>query len=213
MNLRQFVKYWLWRDTTHRGEFAALRRQMTPDFPRVVVDVGANNGFYGSNSFPFVARGWRAVLVEPHPVVFARLQKLHRGKPGVTCLNLACSNVSGTLPMFPGTDGEAPSTSTLSTDPEMLKGRSPEPIDVRVETLTQILAAENIPHDFGLLSVDVEGMDYEVLLGLDFSRWRPRLIITEDYAPKEAKKGEWLAGQGYRLVQPIGGNTIWKSAR
>jgi hypothetical protein len=56
MNLRQFVKYWLWRDTTHHGEFAALCRLMTPDFPRIVVDIGANNGFYGSNSFPFVAR-------------------------------------------------------------------------------------------------------------------------------------------------------------
>ena len=78
MNLRQFVKYWLWRDTTHHGEFAALRRLMTPDFPRIVVDVGANDGFYGSNSFPFVARGWRSILVEPHPKVFAKLQKLHR---------------------------------------------------------------------------------------------------------------------------------------
>jgi len=72
MNLRQFVKYWLWRDATHRGEFAAMRRLMTPDFPRVVVDVGANDGFYGSNSFLFVARGWRAILIEPHLKVFTQ---------------------------------------------------------------------------------------------------------------------------------------------
>jgi FkbM family methyltransferase len=213
MNLRQFVKYWLWRDTTHRGEFAALRRLMPPDFPRVVVDVGANDGFYGSNSFPFVARGWRALLVEPHPKVFAKLQKLHHGKNNVTCLNLACSNVQDTLPLHVGSDGEAPSNSTLSDDPELLRVRTPETILVKVKTLSDVLAEQKIPADFGLLSVDVEGMDYEVLLGLDFSRWRPRLIITEDHAPKEAKKAEWLTRQGYRLAQPIAGNTIWQSAR
>jgi hypothetical protein len=36
MNLRQFMKYWLWRDTTHQGEFAALRRLMIANFPRIV---------------------------------------------------------------------------------------------------------------------------------------------------------------------------------
>jgi FkbM family methyltransferase len=211
MNLRQFVKYWLWRDTTHRGEFAALRRLMPPDFPRLVVDVGANDGFYGSNSFPFVARGWRAVLVEPHPKVFAKLERLHRGKPNVTCLKLACSNVRGTLPLHVGSDGEAPSNSTLSDDSELLKMRIPETILVTVETLSNLLAEQNFPADIGLLSVDVEGMDYEVLLGLDFSRWRPRLIITEDYAPKEAKKAEWLTGHGYRLVTHIANDTIWQA--
>jgi len=213
MNLRQFVKYWLRRDTTHRGEFAALRRLMTPDFPRIVVDVGANDGFYGSNSFPFVARGWRSILVEPHPKVFAKLQKLHRGKTHVTCLNLACSNVKGTLPLHVGSDGEAPSNSTLSDAPDLLQVRTTDTLLVKVETLNDVLAEQKFPADIGLLSVDVEGMDYEVLLGLDFSRWRPRLIITEDYAPKEAKKSEWLTSQGCRLVMPIAGNTIWQSVR
>ena len=211
MNLRQFVKYWLWRDTTHRGEFAALRRLMPPDFPRIVVDVGANDGFYGSNSFPFVARGWRSILIEPHPKVFAKRQKLHAGKASVTCLNLACSNVKGTLPLVVGSDGDAPSNSTLSDAPDLK--RTQETILVQVATLSDVLAEQKIPADCGLLSVDVEGMDYEVLLGLDFSRWRPRLIITEDYGPKEAKKSEWLISQGYRLVMPIAGNTIWQSVR
>jgi len=32
----------------------------------------------------------------------------------------------------------------------------------------------NIPRDFGILSIDAEGMDYEVLLGIDLNIWRPR---------------------------------------
>ncbi len=209
MNLRQFIKFWLWRDTTHQGEFAALRRLMTPDFPRIVVDVGACNGFYGSNSFPFAARGWRSVLVEPHPKVFARLQKLHQARPNVTCLNLACAEKTGIFPLHVGDDGEAPSTSTLSGDPELLKTRTKGTIEVRVERLTDVLAAQQIPQDFGLLTIDAECMDLEVLQGLDFTRWRPRIIITEDYMPKFPAKSELLKKSGYQLRTQIAGNSIW----
>jgi FkbM family methyltransferase len=212
MNLRQFVKYWLWRDTTHRGEFAALRRLMTMGFPRIVVDVGANDGFYGSNSFPFVARGWRAILVEPHPKVFAKLQKLHRARPNVTCLNLACAEKSGTFPLYVGNDGEAPSTSTLSGDPELLNLRTQGTIMVRVERLTDILVAQKIPPDIGLLTVDVEGMDLEVLQGLDFSCWRPRIIITEDYPPKVPAKSELLKKNGYQFRTRVDVNSIWTAS-
>ena len=212
MNLRQFVKYWLRRDTTHRGEFAALRRLMTPGFPRIVVDVGANDSFYGSNSFPFVARGWRAILVEPHPKVFAKLQKLHRARPNVTCLNLACAEKSGTFPLHVGNDGEAPSTSTLSGDPELLNLRTQGTIMVRVERLTDILAAQQVPPDIGLLTVDVEGMDLEVLQGLDFSRWRPRIIITEDYPPKVPAKTELLKKNGYQFRTRVDVNSIWTAS-
>ena len=187
MNLRQLAKYILWRDTTHNGEFRTMWRLLTPDTPKVVVDVGANDGFYGSNSFPFVARGWRAVLIEPHPVAFARLQKRFARASRVTCLNVACAESSGKRPLYLGTD---PSLSTLCT-------------------LADVLSARQIPHDFGVLSIDTEGMDYEVLLGLQCPVWRPRLIITEDYKPKEAAKADYLNENGYRLRARIFGNTIW----
>ena len=211
MNLRQLTKYILWRDTTHVGQFSAIKRLLPPGVPKVVVDVGANDGFYGSNSFPFVARGWKAILIEPHPVVFAQLQKRFADSPHVTCLNLACAECSGKRPLFLGTDGESPSLSTLCTDPALLsqQGRTDQSIFVPVETLADLLKAQQIPHDFGLLSIDTEGMDYEVLLGLDCSIWRPRVIITEDYEPKEASKADYLKAHGYHLSVRIKNDTIW----
>lgn len=214
MNLRGLIKFLLWRDTTHHGEFAAFRRLMHPGFPKIVVDVGANDGFYGSNSYPFVARGWRAILIEPHPVVFERLQRRFARAPHVTCLQLACSDTTGTMPMYVGADGEAPSLSTLCTDsdPAFRKGRLEQTIPVKVDTLSHVLHSLQIPADIGLLTVDAEGMDYEVLRGLDFSRWRPRIIITEDYDPKTAAKAGHLAANGYSPQAEINHNTIWTSA-
>ena len=158
--------------------------------PKVVVDVGANDGFYGSNSFPFVARGWRAILIEPHPVVFGHLKERFARSTLVTCLNLACAESRGKRPLFLGTDGDRPSLSTLSEDPSLLsqRGRTNKSILVPVETLADVLNARDVPRNFAVLTVDTEGMDYEVLLGLDCSVWRPQVIITEDYEPKEALK-------------------------
>ena len=67
MNARQLIKYLWFKDTTFHGEFRLLERTAGANAPRIIVDVGANDGFYGSNSFPFVARGWRSLLIEPNP--------------------------------------------------------------------------------------------------------------------------------------------------
>jgi hypothetical protein len=53
MNLRQFVKYWLWRDTTHRGEFMAMWRLLPDDTSKVIVDVGATTALDRSSKIRF----------------------------------------------------------------------------------------------------------------------------------------------------------------
>lgn len=211
MNLRQLIKYVLWRDTTHNGEFSAIKRLLPTNAPKVVVDVGANNGFYGSNSFPFVARGWRAILIEPHPASFAHLEKRFAGVSRVTCLNMACAESAGKRPLFMSSDGDSPSLSTLCTDPALLsqQGRNEQTLLVPVETLADVLQARQIPHDFGVLTIDTEGMDYEVLVGLDCAVWRPRVIITEDYEPKEASKAQYLTSHNYVLRARVRNNTVW----
>ena len=214
MNLRGLVKFLLYRDTTQHGEFALLRKLMTGDMPRIFVDVGANDGFKGSNSYPFIARGWRTLLIEPHPAAFARLQKRFQNRSHVKCLNLACADQEGTLPLFIGIDGDDGTLATLCTDdhPHFRKARTDQRVLVRVERLDTVLTAQDIPHDFGILSVDAEGMDYEVLLGLDLKIWRPRIIITEEYDLKTARKHEHLKRSGYALAGSIMSNTFWMPA-
>lgn len=211
MNLRRLVNYVLFRDTTMKGEFGVMRRLAGEDCPRFFVDVGANDGFYGSNSFPFVARGWHSILIEPHPIAFEKLRRLHVRRGNVTCLNLACGECPGEQPLWFASDDPGGSRATLCDD-ERMRRRRPQNnahVVVRVERLDALLTSHSMPHEFGILSIDAEGMDYEVLLGLDLRVWHPRVIVTEDYTAKNDVKAQYLSSYGYRHAAHCTDNAVW----
>jgi hypothetical protein len=72
------------------------------------------------------------------------------------------------------------------------------------ETLTDILHACNAPSTFDLLAIDVEEHDFDVLEGMDFQVYRPKVIVAEDETfemekPFQNKIYRLLVEQGYRL--------------
>ena len=209
------IRYGMGAQTQH-DEDAVLKR-LLKGYPRpYLVDVGAHDGRSWSNSRGFMLRGWHGILVEPLPKVFAQLAYVYRNNPNAACLNLACTDSSGEQQLFVGTDGDTGMGSSLCADDnEWFAGmRSDTTITVKTETLTSLLDQANWPQDFALLLVDAEGMDYEVLRGLDFSRYRPAVIVTEEYMANPAKheaKYAMLRANGYRLhhVTGDGANSIW----
>lgn len=56
-------------DVSHSGEFLFLYRRILSrkffPYSKLVIDIGANDGFLSSNSFNFIQHGWNAILVEP----------------------------------------------------------------------------------------------------------------------------------------------------
>ena len=203
-----------WVDLSQAGESTLLRGLLRGDVPRYLVDVGAHDGVTLSNSRPFVLEGWTSLLVEPHPVLFERLRARYDGVDNALVVNKACGPENGVLPLYLGAGGAETGTSTLCTDDNMWfdRTRTEESIDVEVVTLTDLLAEHGFPRDFALLLVDAEGMDYEVLTGLDFERFQPRIVVTEEYIvdpPKHNAKYRLLLDSGYTWITQRGSNTFW----
>ena len=73
-------------DYSQHGQALILRQLITPDTPRILVDIGAHDGMTNSNSRALVEQGWRAVLVEPLPMAFAQLRENCRDFPETTLL-------------------------------------------------------------------------------------------------------------------------------
>jgi FkbM family methyltransferase len=197
-------------DVSQHGESSIVAALVQADWPPYLVDVGAHDGRSLSNSFAFTQLGWSGVLVEPLPRAFERMAALYRERPDVHCVQAACSDRDGEMRLRIGDDGPSPMTSTLDA-----RRAGGETIRVTVKSLTSLLDEHEAPADFSLLFVDAEGVDLEVLAGLDFDRYRPRVIVTEDdvaNAARHADKYLLLQRRGYVLYTVVGAtNSVWIS--
>jgi FkbM family methyltransferase len=195
-------------DVSQNGEASVVAALVGPGWPRYLVDVGAHDGHSLSNSFAFLQLGWAGVLVEPLPEAFARLADRYAERPDVRCVQAACANAEGEMQLVVGDDGPWPMTSTLRAG-----AHGKTSVSVRVRTLTNLLDECEAPLDFSLLLVDAEGVDHEVLQGLDFDRYRPRVVVTEDDPgdpEQHDAKYALLEERGYVLYTVIAAtNSVW----
>ena len=132
--------------------------------------------------------GWRGILVEPLPHVFARLEANLGGRAGIVCENVAIADRDGTLPFFHAPDDGrlkfadllgSLSRATLEAHAEHLEG---EIAQTTVPTLTfDSLCARHAVDALDLLVIDTEGHDWEILRTVDLPRYAPRLIVYEHF--------------------------------
>lgn len=157
------------------------------------IDVGANHPVFHSVTKLFADRGWQGINIEPSPPVFERLQL---DRPGQVNLNVGVGDVDATLTFY-----ETPTMHGWSTfRPELAEHyrRIGVPVAERtvpVQRLGRICADHAGDRAIDFLKVDAEGFEWHVLMGADFARWRPRVVLVENAAPElwEAH----LLGAGY----------------
>lgn len=180
------------------------------------LDLGAHHPTYLSNTFFFYLWGGRGVCVEPDPLLFRGLHK-KRGRD--TCLNVGVG--ARTLP-----DAEffLMSASTLNTfsqeEAQRLEADTPHRIVravwVPIVSVNQIIE-EHFPACPHFVSLDIEGMDMEILRAFDFGRWRPPVFCVETLVFSERRSGAakisdvaaFMDTQGYFVYADTYVNTIF----
>jgi len=164
------------------------------------VEVGANDPEALSQTWHLERRGWIGVLVEPQPELAAELRRRRVAK----VYPVACSS-----PRFAGTTMSlhlAGIHSSLDPNLNIATMSAHGTIEVAVRTLDELLIDAGAPQPLDLLSVDVEGLEIEVLEGLDLGRWRPRLILVEDLA-MNLRVHRYLRRHGYKWLRRTGLNS------
>lgn len=170
-----------------------LLRLFGKNFKGFYVDVGANNGVLVSNTYSLYRLGWRGICLEPNPDAFAGLKKI-RGED--VCLNLGAGAEPGELQLTWKT-GLTEGSTLQSVD---ASGRRSAVVEIK--PLTDILRESNAPVKFDVLSIDVEGVELEVMKGLDWSIYRPHLIILEynSGGKLNTEALEFATSLGYRPI-------------
>jgi FkbM family methyltransferase len=142
----------------------------------LVVDIGAR-GRDRSNSYDLMKHfGWRGLLVEANP---ALLSNIRAEFDGLSCVlvGTAVSDYNGSAEFTIGLNDDV---SSLDPAAASSWGDTRGTVSVEVRRLPELLAEHGIPHEFGLLSLDIEGEDVKVLVDLIAgSEYRPNYIIIE----------------------------------
>jgi FkbM family methyltransferase len=151
------------------GEHYLLRKLRDKDI-RIVVDVGANVGWYVLDIHQFLP-GAEIYAIEPHPRTFELLKKNMRGIR-VHMFNIGFGDRTGdeTLwdfandPPMKHTEPISYFSSTLRGVIDELHRKNAQDFIFPITTLDRFASAENIPV-IDLLKIDTEGTELDVLKG------------------------------------------------
>lgn len=174
------------------------------------VDVGCHHPRRGSNTYGLYKKGWSGILIDLEECKVKANQMARRRDQVVLA---AVSDKEEWLDIY--SDKKYSTNTTIKRqddrDGKSLIGR------IKTQTLTKILEENNFPTQFELLSIDVEGVDFEVLKGLDLKIYQPEIICIENWKALSgidsilaSETHQYLIKQNYQLIALTGLSTIYK---
>ena len=167
------------------------------------IDIGAGHPVYDNVSFAFYLRGWRGITVEPNPWL-AQLSEAVRPRDSRTQSLVGEKSGEATYYLVEDFHGLSTMIESHALKAQSEFGKSSQATTVPVTTL-RALCEQHASVAIDFLKIDVEGAEREVLLGGDWRRFRPKVVVLEALAPVTVAPAweAWeplLTAQGYRFA-------------
>ncbi len=170
------------------------------------IDIGANHPIEISNTYLFYRVGGEGILFEADP---ARISELKRVRPRDNIIHAAVTTShEPTAVLHVANASECSSLNAEHT--KFCEGVSVIGM-AEVPNLHLAAALDKYwPGDVQLLSVDIEGMDLEIMRAIDFTKYRPWVVCVE-VAPRGygTEMVAVMAAGGYVLVAMTSDNHIF----
>jgi FkbM family methyltransferase len=175
------------------------------DFKRngYFVDIGANDGISGSNSYLLEKEyNWKGICVEPLPDVYLKCKECR----SCLCYDFAVYSTSDLELNFcmSGLLSGIEDTHLIKDkkqnfiDPSHFTNNYKGDVKVQTKTLTDILEMSHAPNFIDYLSIDVEGAEIHVLNGIDFDKYKFGMIhIEHNWQPYRVEIRDILEKNGY----------------
>lgn len=158
------------------------------------LDLGANDPVRFNNTYRFYEKGFAGVLVEPDNNLTDSIRKL---RPRDVCVASAVGVTDDHEVSFYKMSADTLST-TQSNTVELYEQNSEHRLALEVRVphmhINRLLSKyfpDNCPT---LVSLDVEGLDQQLLEAWDFSRWRPAIICVETLTYSQNKTAAKVDG-------------------
>jgi FkbM family methyltransferase len=179
------------------------------------IDIGAHHPYYLNNTALFSQRGARGINVEPDPYLFGNFVKK---RPNDINLNVGVGEKNGQMDFY---IMSTPTMNTFSKEgaDDLVANFNFTIKEVRSTPLLDINTILNKYHEGkfpDLLSLDVEGLDEQIIRSIDLERNFPKVICIETTSYSETGNGlknnsliELISSQGYTNYADTYINTIF----
>lgn len=184
------------------------------------LDIGAFDPITINNTYLFYLLGYRGVNIDGNPIFVNKFERI-RGRDKNVLGLVSSSTESKTYFEF-----DVP---TLNTIDELFAQRVIQEgiYHLRKETKIETIGINDVlntyfpgKHRLSFLSLDVEGMDFEILKAIDFDKFFPKIICVETIEFKSKGIGEknieitsFLQSKGYYLYADTYVNSIFVNLR
>jgi FkbM family methyltransferase len=177
-----------------------FRYRFSLETPGRYVDVGCNAPVKYSNTFELYTNGWRGLNIDANQQL---VEECRRVRKQDICVQAAVSDSEREVVFH-----RAKSHLVSTIDEERLvewkkhfEFSDDDQETLVTRTLTSILDEHWPDGDpIDLLSIDVEGHDFQVLRSLDLSRYRPKIVVIEMHSIEGIEENDiykYLISNGY----------------
>lgn len=209
---------WKNHSWSQEGEDLILRIAFDHQANGFYVDVGAHHPKRFSNSYLFYRRGWSGINIDAMPGSMIPFFKM---RPRDINLELGISTDNGTLDYYVFNES-ALNGFSKEVSVERHNASSPYKIEkilkIRTAPLSTVLD-QHMPasQEIDFMSIDVEGLDFDVLNSNDWSKYRPKMVLVEVLASSlheisESNIGRLMHEVGYELYAKCANTVFFRRA-
>ena len=190
--------------TGHYSQFGEdqILDKLLPEKKGFFLDIGAGRPIRGSNTYLFYKRGWNGILIDPLTTNYF-LSKIFRPKDKK--IKALVSTSAENVIFYELKPYEYSTTDKHRVDELINSKRAVLTKKMKLKSISisdlYFNINENLP---SLLSIDCEGLDFEVLKSINFQACRFRVVCVEDFDYVDNNKGSainsYMENQGYKLV-------------
>ena len=202
---------------SQEGEDIILKRYFDGQTDGFYVDVGAHHPKRFSNTYLFYRKGWRGINIDAMP---RSMVQFNRVRPRDINIEKPVSDKVETLTYYafnePALNGFS---KEISLSRDGLRDYKVEFTEDITTTTLQLILDEYMPEgkDIDFLSIDVEGLDMQVLRSIDLQKYAPKMILVEilqtDYSGiLNSEINKYLTMNDYSLYAKSG-NTVFFQKR
>lgn len=195
------------RSYSQEGEDMVLRSfyEGKKNYKGFYVDIGAHHPYRFSNTHYFYKKGWKGINVEPTPGAIKAFNLFRRRDIN---LNVGISSDIDTLTFYcfnePALNGFSKEISE-ERDKTSSKYKIVKEVAITTYPLAHVLD-KYLPSSqkIDFLTIDVEGLDLQVLKSNNWVKYKPSYILVEDRINfdniRDSEIYVYLEEQGYQLV-------------